>query len=131
MLYNSPHAQLLLPAWPAPAADSAAAARRGGCQFAYYVVMRDRRRAPPGQHRGPPGPPADRADSERGSHWHGHGHGMTLSHPGGQTLAARAAAMQQGNRAAAITVTAAAPATGVTFNGPSFRVCIIELAGGI
>ena len=34
MLYNNPQAQLLLPAWPAPASNSAAAARRGGCQCA-------------------------------------------------------------------------------------------------
>ena len=34
MLYNKLHAQLPLPAGPAPAADSAAAARSGGCQFA-------------------------------------------------------------------------------------------------
>ena len=34
MLCNNPHAQVLLPAGPAPAADSTAAAHRGGCQFA-------------------------------------------------------------------------------------------------
>ena len=34
ILYNYPHAQLLLPSGPAKAADSAVAARRGGCQFA-------------------------------------------------------------------------------------------------
>ena len=34
MLYNNPHAQLLLPAGPAPAADSAVAARSGRCQIA-------------------------------------------------------------------------------------------------
>ena len=36
MLYNNPHAQLLLPSWPAQAADSdsAVAARRGEYQFA-------------------------------------------------------------------------------------------------
>ena len=34
MLCNNPHVQLLLPAGPAQATDSAMAARRGGCQFA-------------------------------------------------------------------------------------------------
>ena len=34
IIYNNPDAQLLLPSWPAAAAGSAAAARRGGCQFA-------------------------------------------------------------------------------------------------
>ena len=34
MLYKNPHAQLLLPAGPAPAKGSTVAARSGGCQFA-------------------------------------------------------------------------------------------------
>ena len=39
MLYNNPHANLLLPDWPALAASSAAAARSGGCQFAGITLL--------------------------------------------------------------------------------------------
>ena len=41
MLYNNPYAQQLQPAGQASAADSAAAARRGGCQFLGIRLLHD------------------------------------------------------------------------------------------